>query len=92
MKRLKNNKQAKVNNWLTHKETRDEIWDLMTSKWAIRAEGIAEYGREHLPAPVKNVLRTTIKTPLQTANQYRLNRKEPKEVSVKPLRFSSASK
>lgn len=92
MKREKNNKQAKVNNWLTHKETRDEIWDLMASKWAMRAENVTRFGRQHLPEPVKNVLRTTIKKPIRSAKQYRLERCVSKENNNKSLRLSSASK
>lgn len=85
-------KQAKVNNWLTHRETRDEIWDLMASKWSVRAESIAKYGRSHMPAPVKTVLRATIKQPLQSVKQYRMQKKDRAEVVGKPLQLSSAGK
>ena len=57
MKRIKVRKEAKVNNWLMHKETRDDVWDFIASKWALKAEAVARYGKTHTPEPLKKVLR-----------------------------------
>jgi len=91
MKKQELGRRSKVKNWLKHRETRDEIWDYMASKWAVKAERIANYGRTHLPKPVKNVMRTTIKKPLSAAAKYRVKRKNLVKVPKRALTKNNAS-
>lgn len=81
MKRLKKLKNHKVTNWLHHKETRDDIWDYMATKWATRAERLSSYGRQHLPAPVKAAIKSTIHTPKSVVDSIRNKRDQQAEQS-----------
>lgn len=92
MKRIKFRKQAKVNNWLTHKETREDVWDFMASKWALKAESVAKYGKTHLPEPIKKVLRTTTRRNLKSAKSYILQKKNAAKINNKGLNLSGANK
>lgn len=89
MNGLKSSRIKKVNNWLKHRETQDDIWDYMASKWAIRAEAMSAYGRQHLPKPVKTVLRTTVKNPINAAKRLNDKRKESANTPKTYLRFSN---
>ena len=76
MKRIKFRKDAKVNNWLTHKETRDDIWDFMANKWALKTKGLAKYGKPLLPKPFKKVLRASKRINLQSNTRYKFQKKD----------------
>lgn len=76
MKRLKKHRVSKVTNWLHHRETRDDIWDYMATKWAVRAERLSQYGRSHLPSPVKSAIRSTINKPVDVAKKVSTKRRE----------------
>lgn len=89
MKRMKSAGIKKVNNWLKHRETQDDIWDYMASKWASRAEAISRYGKQHLPSPIKTVLRTTVKNPIDAAKRYNNARQESAGTRKAYLRFSN---
>lgn len=89
MKRMKSTRIKKVNNWLKHRETQDDIWDYMASKWASRAEAISRYGKQHLPSPIKTVLRTTVKNPINAAKRYNNSRQESAGTRKAYLRFSN---
>lgn len=91
MKRIKFRKQAKVNNWLTHKETREDVWDFMASKWALKAESVAKYGKTHLPEPIKKVLRTSTRINLQSARNYMSQKKDTTTIVNKGLRLNGAN-
>jgi len=87
MKKYRLLNRSDINNWLKDKETRDDIRHLVATKWATKTKGIASYGRTHLPKPVKTVLRTTVKNPLDAAMRYRADRKE---LAKTPVQTSSA--
>lgn len=89
MKSLRSSGMQKVNNWLKHRETQDDIWDHMATKWATRAEAMSTYGRQHLPKPIKSVLRTTVKKPLSAAKRINDKRKESAGKQKAYLRFSN---
>lgn len=89
MNGLKSSRIKKVNNWLKHRETQDDIWDYMATKWATRAEAISRYGKQHLPKPVKTVLRTTVKNPINAAKRLNDKRKESAGKQKAYLRFSN---
>lgn len=89
MKRMKSAGIKKVNNWLKHRETQDDIWDHMASKWAARTEAISRYGKQHLPSPIKTVLRTTVKNPINAAKRYSSERQESAGKQKASLRFSN---
>ncbi len=91
MKRLSTTRIKKVNNWLKHRETQDDIWDYMATKWATRAEAISRYSKQHLPRPIKSVLRTTVKNPISAAKRYNTERKESAGKQKASLRFSNES-
>lgn len=86
---MKSTRIKKVNNWLKHRETQDDIWDYMASKWASRAEAISRYGKQHLPSPIKTVLRTTVKNPIDAAKRYNNARQESAGTRKAYLRFSN---
>jgi len=95
MKRTKKYRMSKVTNWLHHRETRDDIWDYMASKWAVRAEQLSQYGRSHLPSPVKSAIRSTINKPVDVAKQVGAKRQEYAESRDRRgsyLRFSNGTK
>lgn len=86
---MKSTHIKKVNNWLKHRETQDDIWDHMASKWAARTEAISRYGKQHLPSPIKTVLRTTVKNPINAAKRYSSERQESAGKQKASLRFSN---
>lgn len=86
---MKSTHIKKVNNWLKHRETQDDIWDHMASKWAARTEAISRYGKQHLPSPIRTVLRTTVKNPINAAKRYSSERQESAGKQKASLRFSN---
>ncbi len=75
MKRIKFRKDSKVNNWLTHKETRDDVWGFMSNKLALKTESLAKYGKTLLPEPFKKVLRASKRINIQSNTRYKSQKK-----------------
>lgn len=86
---------SKVTNWLHHRETRDDIWDYMATKWATRAEQLSQYGRSHLSSPVKSAIISTIQKPaglVRNVNSRRREYVESRDKQTTYLQFSNGTK